>query len=107
MSCAQFSALVPERGCLQLRTRFPTPNILLSYFATLPIPFLSLSMGWSSGLGLQPGETAFASSQRWWMLSKHIPARARASDPAGMLPPHWGYQGIAGPGDGLRLILSG
>lgn len=41
------------------------------------------------------------------MLLKHVPDGACASDLARMLPPRWGYQGIAGPGDGFWLILSG
>lgn len=84
MSWAQFSALVPAWGCLQ--TRFPAPNVLLSYFATPPSPFPALPFP-ERGLELKEG---FASSQRWWMLSKPIPAR--------MLQPRWGYQGTAGPG---------
>lgn len=32
------------------------------------------------------------------MLAKFIPTGTRASDSARMLPPYWGYQGIAGPG---------
>lgn len=68
------------------------------YFATPPIPLPFPSVGWSSRIGLQTLEMAFASLQRWWMLAKFIPTGTRASDSARMLPPHWGYQGIAGPG---------
>lgn len=55
--------------------------------AALPTSFSSLSVGWSSRVGLQPGETAFASLQRWWMLLKHKPDGARLSGPARMLQP--------------------
>lgn len=107
MSCAQFSALMPESGCLQMWNGFPTPTILLSYFATPPIPFPFPSLGWTSRVDLQSGKMAFASLQRWGMLSKHVPDGVCASDPARMLLPCWGYQGTAGPGDGFWLILSG
>lgn len=58
-------------------------------------------------MDLQLGKMAFASLQRWWMLSKHVPNGVCASDPARMLLPCWCYQGIAGRGDGFWLILSG
>lgn len=49
-------------------------------------------------MGLQLLGTAFTSLQRWWILPKFIPTGTRASDSTRMLLPHWGYQGIAGPG---------
>lgn len=73
----------------------------LFYFATSPLPLPSV--GWSLRIGLQPPGMAFASLQRWWMLPKFIPTGTRASDSTRMLPPHWGYQGIAAPG----VIFSG
>lgn len=79
----------------------------LFYFATSPISLPFPGVGWGSRMGLQPLGTAFVSSQRWWMPANFIPTGTRASDSTKMLPPPWGYQGIAGPGIIFPVILSG
>lgn len=77
-------------------TKYP-PFIFCHTSHPLPFP--------KRGLELEVGCAAGRNGLR--QLAEVADAfETRASDPAGMLPPCWGYQGIAGPGEDFWLILA-